>query len=172
MERDRKASLAASMDDHLSKPFSLAGLRAVLERWLPASALRAGLPAEARSPSETRSAKEGSAAAGPAIELDSGPAARLDPSRLNAVASPKSRGPGPGRRCSIGKQPRRLYSSSVKPTFSVTCQCSILPPATLPRASTIWNQWMLRSVFEARAIAVWTASSIDFDDEPASSTSL
>jgi len=81
------------MDDHLSKPFSLAGLRAVLERWLPASALRAGLPAEARSPSETRSAKEGSAAAGPAIELDSVPAARLDPSRLNAVRSLKSGGP-------------------------------------------------------------------------------
>ena len=93
MERDRKASLAAGMDDHLSKPFSLAGLRAVLERWLPASALRAGLPAEARSPSETRSAKEGSAAAGPAIELDSVPAARLDPSRLNAVRSLKSGGP-------------------------------------------------------------------------------
>jgi len=34
------------------------------------------------------------------------------------------------------------------------------------------KQWMLRSVFEARPSALWTASSIDVGDEPASSTSL
>ncbi len=40
MQGDRDASLAAGMDDHLCKPFSLDALRAVLQRWMPAFALR------------------------------------------------------------------------------------------------------------------------------------
>jgi two-component system sensor histidine kinase/response regulator len=47
MQGDRDASLASGMDDHLCKPFSLDALRAVLQRWMPAFALRvtAGEPA-------------------------------------------------------------------------------------------------------------------------------
>jgi two-component system, sensor histidine kinase and response regulator len=63
MQGDRDASIAAGMDDHLSKPFSLHALRAVLERWMPSSALRT---------------TEG---------------VRLDPGHLAAVRSLKSGGP-------------------------------------------------------------------------------
>jgi CheY-like chemotaxis protein len=36
LNEDRDACLAAGMDDYVSKPVSLANLRLVLERWLPA----------------------------------------------------------------------------------------------------------------------------------------
>ena len=98
MQGDRDASLAAGMDDHLCKPFSLDALRAVLQRWMPAFALRAtagepsrsteaGLPAD--SPAVARSAE-----AGPVVEVEPPPSEHLDPSRLNAVRSLKSAGPG------------------------------------------------------------------------------
>ena len=97
MQGDRDASLAAGMDDHLCKPFSLDALRAVLQRWMPAFALRAtagepsrsteaGLPAD--SPAVARSAE-----AGPVVEVEPPPSEHLDPSRLNAVRSLKSAGP-------------------------------------------------------------------------------
>lgn len=35
LEGDSDRCLAGGMDDYLSKPFGLADLRAVLERWLP-----------------------------------------------------------------------------------------------------------------------------------------
>jgi len=95
MEGDRDASLAAGMDDHLSKPFSFESLRAVLERWMPASALRApaGKPAaelenSAGSLAAARSAKAGEAVV-PVTDPNRAPAARLDPSRLEAVRSLK-----------------------------------------------------------------------------------
>ena len=111
MQGDRDASLAAGMDDHLCKPFSLDALRAVLQRWMPAFALRApasalratageparsteaGLPAD--SPAVARSAEAGarSAEAGPVVEVEPPPSEHLDPSRLNAVRSLKSAGP-------------------------------------------------------------------------------
>ncbi|HEX4597074.1 MAG TPA: response regulator, partial [Burkholderiaceae bacterium] len=100
MHGDRDASIAAGMDDHLTKPFSLDGLRAVLERWMPS---------EPHSPSEARRAKEGAAAddrsvrrpragsppvaPGPQSGPGAKPAVRLDPSHLAAVRSLKSAGP-------------------------------------------------------------------------------
>ncbi len=39
MEGDMAKSLAAGMDDHLSKPFSLDGLQAMLKRWLPSKSM-------------------------------------------------------------------------------------------------------------------------------------
>jgi CheY-like chemotaxis protein len=38
LNEDRDACLAAGMDDYVSKPVSLANLRAVIEKWLPARA--------------------------------------------------------------------------------------------------------------------------------------
>jgi CheY-like chemotaxis protein len=35
LERDRRACIAAGMDDYLAKPLEIEALRAVLERWLP-----------------------------------------------------------------------------------------------------------------------------------------
>jgi CheY-like chemotaxis protein len=35
---DRKACLAAGMNDHIAKPIELAALHAMLRRWLPAGA--------------------------------------------------------------------------------------------------------------------------------------
>jgi two-component system, sensor histidine kinase and response regulator len=88
MEGDRDASLAAGMDDYLSKPFSLESLRAVLERWMAASTFRAS----AAEPAVAPGAKAAQAAA-PATEPTRVPAARLDPSRLEAVRSLKAGGP-------------------------------------------------------------------------------
>jgi signal transduction histidine kinase/DNA-binding response OmpR family regulator len=75
MQGDRDASLAAGMDDHLSKPFSLEGLRAVLERWMPAERRRFN------------------AAASPAVARRAEAGVRLDPGHLAAVRSLKSAGP-------------------------------------------------------------------------------
>ena len=116
MQGDRDASLAAGMDDHLCKPFSLDALRAVLQRWMPAFALRAtageparsaeagvpartaevGLPApstEAGLPADSPAVAR-SAEAGPVVQVEPPPSEHLDPSRLNAVRSLKSAGPG------------------------------------------------------------------------------
>ncbi|HWY72463.1 MAG TPA: response regulator [Burkholderiaceae bacterium] len=81
MEGDRDASLAAGMDDHLSKPFSLDGLRAVLQRWMPPDRVAAPGPAGRH---------EATAAD---IEDDPALPARLDQSRLNTLRSMKSAGP-------------------------------------------------------------------------------
>ena len=109
MQGDRDASLAAGMDDHLCKPFSLDALRAVLQRWMPAFALRAPASALRATAGESeRSAEAGvpapsteaglpavarSAEAGPVVEVEPPPSEHLDPSRLNAVRSLKSAGP-------------------------------------------------------------------------------
>ena len=62
--------------------------------------------------------------------------------------------------------------SSVKPSFSVTCQCATLPSTTWPRVSVRVNHWMLRTVSLALAMAVETASSMLVGDEPVSSSIL
>jgi signal transduction histidine kinase/CheY-like chemotaxis protein len=51
-ERDRQDSLAAGMDDHLSKPFSLKSLAGVLDRWIDQASDDA--PAGAHDPAEGR----------------------------------------------------------------------------------------------------------------------
>ncbi len=107
MEGDRDASLAAGMDDHLSKPFTFDSLRAVLERWMPAFALRAS----ASEPAETRRAKTDEPIA-QVIEVDPAPAARLDPSRLNAVRSLKSAGPD------LAERVIRLFLESTPSTMA------------------------------------------------------
>jgi len=91
MHGDRDASLAAGMDDYLSKPFSLDGLRAVLQRWIPASALRAtaGEPAKATRVDAGRLPAEAVAALAPGAKSR----VRLDPGHLAAVRSLKSGGP-------------------------------------------------------------------------------
>ena len=98
MEGDRDASLAAGMDDHLSKPFSLESLRAVLERWMPASALRAKAVAPAAAAGASAPGAKAHEAAPPATEPNRVPAARLDPSRLEAVRSLKTGGPALAQR--------------------------------------------------------------------------
>jgi two-component system, sensor histidine kinase and response regulator len=99
LEGDRDASLAAGMDDHLSKPFSLESLRAVLERWMPSSAFRATAAAPAAAPSGgSASGAKAAEAIPPSTDPNRVPAARLDPSRLEAVRSLKSGGPALAQR--------------------------------------------------------------------------
>jgi CheY-like chemotaxis protein/HPt (histidine-containing phosphotransfer) domain-containing protein len=86
MQGDRDASLAAGMDDYLSKPFSLEGLRAVLQRWLPSQRVAAPRPEGRRE------------ATAPAMVANPAPLVRLDPNRLNMVRSLKSGGPDLARR--------------------------------------------------------------------------
>lgn len=50
MEGDREACLAAGMDDYMSKPFTQAALRAMLQRWLPSAAAPARAEPAARPP--------------------------------------------------------------------------------------------------------------------------
>jgi hypothetical protein len=63
-------------------------------------------------------------------------------------------------------------SSSVNPTLIVTCQWATLLFSIWPRVSVTWNQRMLRTVFDARAIALWTASSTLVLEEPINSMYL
>jgi CheY-like chemotaxis protein len=44
MQGDRERCLAAGMDDHLGKPFTADALRAMLDKWLPATAAVAPAP--------------------------------------------------------------------------------------------------------------------------------
>ena len=85
MAGDRAASLAAGMDDHLSKPFSLEGLRAMLQRWMPSVCV------EPPDPTGRQEACE----APIDDDLEDNPALpmRLDQSRLEALRSMKSAGP-------------------------------------------------------------------------------
>ena len=62
--------------------------------------------------------------------------------------------------------------SNVNPTFTVTCQCATLLFSRLPRTSATSNHFMLRIVFPARPIALFTASSIPFGEEPTNSIFL
>ena len=50
MHGDRERSLAAGMDDHLVKPFSVEALRAMLRKWLPVAAGVEMAPAPAEHP--------------------------------------------------------------------------------------------------------------------------
>jgi PAS domain S-box-containing protein len=54
MAQDREACLAAGMDDHLAKPFSMQTLHDMLDRWMPraGSAQPAAEPAAPRSPAK------------------------------------------------------------------------------------------------------------------------
>ncbi|HEX4585920.1 MAG TPA: response regulator [Burkholderiaceae bacterium] len=81
MEGDRDASLAAGMDDYLSKPFTLEALRDVMTRWMPCQR------AEAPQQDGRREA------ASPVMEADPASPVRLDPSRLEMVRSLKNSGP-------------------------------------------------------------------------------
>ena len=56
MEDDRKACLAAGMDDYASKPVNTEVLRALIERWLPATAIIP--PAESDSHRENNTKKQ------------------------------------------------------------------------------------------------------------------
>jgi PAS domain S-box-containing protein len=50
MQGDRERSLAAGMDDHLVKPFSVEALRAMLRKWLPVAAGLEAAPARVEHP--------------------------------------------------------------------------------------------------------------------------
>jgi hypothetical protein len=63
---------------------------------------------------------------------------------------------------------RPARQSMRKPTLMVTCQYATLSFSIWPRVSVTSNQCRLRSVFDAFAIAVLMASSIDLVDEPVS----
>jgi HPt (histidine-containing phosphotransfer) domain-containing protein len=58
MAGDSDRCLAAGMDDYLSKPFTLQGLRTVLERWLPAADEGATRPAAEAGPGAVAPAGE------------------------------------------------------------------------------------------------------------------
>jgi HPt (histidine-containing phosphotransfer) domain-containing protein len=98
MEGDRDASLAAGMDDHLSKPFSFESLRALLERWMPAAALRTAANKPAATAGTSPPAAKAAEVIVPVTDASRAPAARLDPSRLDAVRSLKSGGPALAQR--------------------------------------------------------------------------
>ena len=59
--------------------------------------------------------------------------------------------------------------SRVKPTFTVTCQSAILLFSRWPRTSATSNHLISRIVLAARAIALFTASPMPFEEEPTSS---
>ena len=52
MAHDRDECLSAGMDDHLSKPFSMQAMQAMLDRWMPVSSLAVQRPAAAAAPGE------------------------------------------------------------------------------------------------------------------------
>jgi two-component system sensor histidine kinase/response regulator len=85
MAGDRAASLASGMDDHLSKPFSLEGLRAMLQRWMPSHRVEPPGPAGRQEACEAPT--EDDLEDNPALPM------RLDQSRLEALRSMKSAGP-------------------------------------------------------------------------------
>jgi hypothetical protein len=66
-----------------------------------------------------------------------------------------------------------LYQvSSVKPTFTVTCQSATWLFSRWPRTSATSNHFIFRIVLPARVIAFFTASSMPFGEEPISSIFL
>ena len=54
----------------------------------------------------------------------------------------------------------------MNPTFTVTCQCATLLFSRLPRSSATSNHLIFRIVLPARVIALFTASSMPFEEEP------
>src|SRR5690606_21063175 len=106
--------------------------------------------------------------------------ARPEPPGGTAALPPQCCGSGrrhAGALLHLGRHPACVsaahpQASSVKPTFTVTCQYATLPSRTWPRVSTTSNQLILRTVSLARSIAVLTASSILVVDEPVSSMLL
>lgn len=86
-DADRERCLQAGMDDYLSKPFSVAGVQSLLDKWLPAR--------RARSP-EGRGA-QGSPGAAPRMETAGEPSRQgespvIDQKALAAIAALQPRG--------------------------------------------------------------------------------
>ena len=66
-----------------------------------------------------------------------------------------------------------LYQlSNVNPAFTVTCQRATLLSSSWPRTSATLNQLILRIVFPARLVALFTAFSTPSEEEPTSSIFL
>ena len=78
MAGDSDRCLAAGMDDYLSKPFTLQGLRMVLERWLPAADEGAARPA----------AEAGPGAVAPGVETEPPPVDAKALENIRALQAP------------------------------------------------------------------------------------